>query len=179
MSLAIIAGNWELANLIGERCWDPPGASYITPKSECCTPTDQKLARGLIDLLHTRTLDAEMANLPARPETPLSEIVAAPILGELMFLLQSCDWLRFENRLWMLAGDYARVRQKRGFTGVQFFFSTTALALMKVAKHRGWEALKSPDDELLPLELIQSDNHGPNPCDPEYHFPTFSQVQPP
>jgi hypothetical protein len=148
--MAMIAGEYELADKLAELMADPPDAEYIGPRSEVCTNNQQHLAYAVKHLFRNDPdgIDQELRRIWTRKGEQQVGAVGKMVRG----LAEKNDTLFGEGLLELL---FFHRKAARLEDGPQRFFSLAAVGLSVLAVQRGLlRKADLPPDDCLPLELI-------------------------
>lgn len=154
---ALIGGQDALAAELAALIWDPPNADYIGPRSEVCTPNDQRLAYAVRELF----AGSEEGVLSELKGVRVGRIKAKDIaiLNYAMMIrsLVTQDAAAFHDAL----GDYLAwhlrwARDEQNIDKADFFLCIPGLGLSKLALQRGLITIDDlpQNDVYLPLDLI-------------------------
>jgi hypothetical protein len=155
MYIALIAGGETLARQIAAHIWDPPGATYIGPESEVCTPDEQQFAYALKALLLDKKSDA-LIHLHARRPASSSAQAQAEFI-ETLITNRKAEFIARLNDL--LDWHHGQIVDAENQKNIDLFFSVPGLALCRRALGCGLtEPSELPEHEVfLPLGLLDDD----------------------
>jgi len=156
--VALIAGRELLARQIAAHIWDPPGATYIGPESEVCTPDDQQLAYAVKALLLTHSSDA-LSHLHLRCPSSSTAQVQANLI-ETLITNRAAECIARVNDL--LDWHRQQAMSAEGRNNMDLFFSIPGLALCSQALGRAIVQHRELPERHVFLPLLLLDDPAPD-----------------
>jgi len=156
--MALVAGDYAIAEKLADHMWDPPNATYIGVHSEVCTPNQQHLAYAVRHLLQDRPDEVrkELKRVRCRKKEDQVAIMATMVGG----LSEKNEVLFLDGLQELLCWHREQVKHPSNKNEPEMYLCIPGLALCVLAGRRGLKA-ELPDDPYLPLELIPENATSP------------------
>jgi hypothetical protein len=151
--LTLIAGEYATAEKLAELMWDPPNASYISPRSETCTPNQQHLAYAVKQLLenHPEAAQEELKQVRYRKDEEQVAFMAKMVRG----LVRRDAGSLSEGLQDLLGWHRKEVQEPYNRRNPEMYLSLPALGLSILAVRGGLlQKSELPSDPYIPHELI-------------------------